>query len=38
VGDRIPKINGQPIAGAALLHDGDVIQIGRLRLHFAYHD
>jgi pSer/pThr/pTyr-binding forkhead associated (FHA) protein len=38
VGDRIPKINGQPIASATLLRDGDVIQIGRLRLNFAYND
>lgn len=38
VGDRVPKINEQPIAGATLLHDGDIIEIGRLRLNFAYHD
>jgi len=38
VGDRIPKINGLPIASAAQLNDGDVIEIGRLRLHFSYHD
>jgi pSer/pThr/pTyr-binding forkhead associated (FHA) protein len=37
-GDRIPKINGQPIGGATRLHDGDIIQIGRLRLHFNFHD
>jgi hypothetical protein len=38
VGDRIPKINGLPIAAATLLHHGDIIEVGRLRLHFAVHD
>jgi pSer/pThr/pTyr-binding forkhead associated (FHA) protein len=38
LGARIPKVNGQPIAGATRLHDGDIIEIGRIRLHFAYHD
>lgn len=38
VGDRIPKINGLSLTTATLLHDGDTIEIGRLRLHFAYHD
>ena len=38
LGDRIPKINGQPIAAATLLHDGDAIQIGRLHLRFDYHE
>jgi pSer/pThr/pTyr-binding forkhead associated (FHA) protein len=38
VGDRTPKINGLPISSAAQLSDGDVIEIGRLRLHFSYHD
>jgi pSer/pThr/pTyr-binding forkhead associated (FHA) protein len=38
LGDRIPKVNGQTIAGATRLRDGDVIEIGRVRLHFAYRD
>ncbi len=38
MGDRIPKINGLPISAATLLHDGDIIEVGRLRLHFAVHD
>jgi hypothetical protein len=38
LGDRVPKINGLPIAGATPLHDGDIIEIGRLRLHFSYRD
>lgn len=36
VGDRIPKINGQSITGSTLLHDGDIVEIGRVKLHFAY--
>jgi pSer/pThr/pTyr-binding forkhead associated (FHA) protein len=35
LGDRIPRLNGQPIQGPALLHDGDVIQIGSVRLQFS---
>jgi pSer/pThr/pTyr-binding forkhead associated (FHA) protein len=36
LGDRVPKVNGQPIQGPTRLHDGDIIQIGRVRLHFAH--
>ena len=36
MGDRAPKVNGQPIGGTTRLHDGDIIEIGRVRLHFAY--
>jgi hypothetical protein len=36
VGDRIPKVNGRPINGSTLLCDGDVVEIGRVKLHFAY--
>jgi len=38
VGERIPKVNGQSISSATKLHDGDIIEIGRVRLHFAYRD
>jgi pSer/pThr/pTyr-binding forkhead associated (FHA) protein len=38
LGDRIPSVNGRPIRGATRLADGDVIEIGRVRLHFAYRD
>jgi pSer/pThr/pTyr-binding forkhead associated (FHA) protein len=38
LGSRIPRINGQAIAAATRLHDGDIIEIGRIRLHFSYHD
>jgi pSer/pThr/pTyr-binding forkhead associated (FHA) protein len=36
VGDRIPKVNGQQISHTRRLQDGDIIEIGRIRLHFAY--
>jgi predicted component of type VI protein secretion system len=35
LGDRVPKLNGQPIHGPTHLRDGDVIQIGRVRLQFS---
>ena len=38
LGERIPAVNGQTIECATRLRDGDVIQIGRVRLHFAYRD
>jgi pSer/pThr/pTyr-binding forkhead associated (FHA) protein len=34
LGDVIPEVNGQPIQGPTRLRDGDVIQIGRVRLEF----
>lgn len=38
LGDRIPKINGQLIQGPTRLQDGDVIQLGRVRLQFSIRD
>jgi pSer/pThr/pTyr-binding forkhead associated (FHA) protein len=38
LGERAPKVNGQAITGATRLHDGDIIEIGRVRLHFSYRD
>lgn len=38
MGDIIPKINGQAIQGSTILRDGDVIQIGRVRLKFSQPD
>ena len=38
VGDRIPKVNGSTIHHATRLHSGDIIEIGRIRLHFSYRD
>jgi hypothetical protein len=37
-GDRVPKINGVEIGGLTKLHDGDLIEIGRVRLNFLYRD
>jgi len=37
-GDRIPKINGVHINGLTKLNDGDVIDVGRVRLNFLYRD
>jgi len=38
LGDRIPKVNGQPIQGPTRLHDGDLIELGRVRLLFSSRD
>lgn len=35
-GDRVPKINGVEIGGPTKLNDGDVIEVGRVRLTFVY--
>ena len=37
-GDRIPKINGVSIDGLTKLKDGDVIEVGRVRLTFFFRD
>jgi hypothetical protein len=37
-GDRVPKINGVSIHGLTKLNDGDVIDVGRVRLNFVYRD
>jgi pSer/pThr/pTyr-binding forkhead associated (FHA) protein len=37
-GDRVPKINGVSILGLTKLNDGDVIEVGRVRLTFLYRD
>jgi hypothetical protein len=37
-GDRVPCINGEPITRPAQLKDGDLIEIGRVRLKFLYRD
>ncbi|HWF12642.1 MAG TPA: FHA domain-containing protein [Candidatus Acidoferrales bacterium] len=37
-GDRLPKINGVTIDGLTKLNDGDVIDVGRVRLSFMYRD
>lgn len=37
-GDRVPKINGVGIQGLTKLNDGDVIEVGRVRLNFFFRD
>jgi pSer/pThr/pTyr-binding forkhead associated (FHA) protein len=37
-GHRVPKINGASITGLTKLNDGDVIEVGRVRLNFVYRD
>jgi pSer/pThr/pTyr-binding forkhead associated (FHA) protein len=37
-GDRVPKINGKSIHGLTKLSDGDMIEVGRVRLTFVYRD
>ena len=37
-GDRVPKLNGVSIDGLTRLNDGDVIEVGRVRLNFLYRD
>ena len=37
-GDRVPKINGVTISGLTKLNDGDLIEVGRVRLNFLYRD
>ncbi len=37
-GDRAPKINGLRINGLTKLNDGDVIDVGRVRLNFLFRE
>jgi len=37
-GDRVPKINGEPITSLTRLNDGDLIEVGGVRLNFLYRD
>jgi len=37
-GDKVPKVNGQPITGPTKLNEGDVIELGSVKLSFAYRD
>jgi len=37
-GDVVPKINGQEITGLTKLNDGDLIEVGRVRLNFLYRE
>jgi pSer/pThr/pTyr-binding forkhead associated (FHA) protein len=37
-GDKVPVINGTPIHGPVRLNDGDVIEIGGVRLNFIFRE
>jgi FHA domain len=41
-GDKVPKVNGQPITGPTKLNEGDVIELeafmGKVKLSFAFRD
>jgi hypothetical protein len=37
-GDRVPKLNGVEIDGLTKLNDGDMIEVGRVRLNFLYRE
>ena len=37
-GDIVPKVNGIAIGGLTKLKDGDLIEVGRVRLNFLYRD
>jgi hypothetical protein len=36
--DHVPKINGRPIDGPTRLNDGDLIEVGRVRMTFLCRD
>jgi pSer/pThr/pTyr-binding forkhead associated (FHA) protein len=37
-GDKVPSVNGTPIAGPARLNDGDVIEVCGVRISFVFRD
>ena len=37
-GDKVPKVNGQPISGPTKLNEGDVVELGKVRLNFVFRD
>jgi predicted component of type VI protein secretion system len=37
-GDHVPKINGVPINGLTKLNDGDLIEVGHVRLNFLFRE
>jgi pSer/pThr/pTyr-binding forkhead associated (FHA) protein len=37
-GDRVPKVNGQPVTAPLRLSDGDVIEVCGVRLSFVFRD
>jgi hypothetical protein len=37
-GDLVPKVNGVEIGALTKLNDGDLIEVGRVRLNFLYRE
>jgi pSer/pThr/pTyr-binding forkhead associated (FHA) protein len=37
-GDKVPKVNGQPITQPTKLNEGDVIELGKVKLSFVFRD
>lgn len=37
-GDRVPSVNGRPISGPTRLNEGDLIEIGKVKLNFVYRE
>ncbi|HMD33181.1 MAG TPA: FHA domain-containing protein [Candidatus Acidoferrales bacterium] len=37
-GDKVPKVNGQAITAPTKLNEGDVIELGRVKLNFVFRD
>jgi len=37
-GEKVPKVNGQAITGPTKLNEGDVIELGSVKLNFVYRD
>jgi predicted component of type VI protein secretion system len=37
-GDKVPKVNGLPITGPTKLNEGDVVELGKVRLNFVFRD
>ncbi len=37
-GDKVPSVNGQPITQPTKLNEGDVVQLGKVKLSFVYRD
>src|SRR5271170_4558122 len=37
-GDKVPKVNGTSITGPTKLNEGDVIELGKVKLNFAFRD
>jgi hypothetical protein len=37
-GDKVPTVNGTPIAGTVRLNDGDLIEVCGVRMNFIFRE